>query len=79
VFVALLALLVITVAAAGIEHRTLGIIVAITVAVTKAVLIILFFMHLRYTTSIIRVYAVAGFVWLVFLLMLSATDYLTRA
>lgn len=78
VFVALLVLLVLTVVVAQVEHRATGLIVAITIAVTKAVLIVLFFMHLRYTTSMVRVFAAAGFVWLMFLLMFTASDYLTR-
>ena len=78
VFAALLVLLVLTVAAAGIEHRVLGIVVAITIAVTKAVLIMMYFMHLRYTMTIARIYAIAGFVWLALLLMFTASDYITR-
>ena len=71
-------LLALTVAASWIEHGEIAIIVAISIAVTKAILIVLFFMHLRYSTPMVRVFAAAGFVWLAFLLMLTASDYLTR-
>ena len=78
VFATLLVLLAATVAAAQIEHGLANLITAITIAVAKAVLIVLFFMHVRYTTPLVRVFAGAGFVWLAILLSLVASDYLTR-
>lgn len=79
VYVALLILLAITVTAASIEHRAIGVAVALTIAIIKAVLIALIFMQLRHATPVVRVFVVAGIVWLSFLLMLTAADYLTRA
>ena len=79
VFAVLLGLMVVTILAASIQHPTIGLIVAITIAVTKAVLIILFFMHVLYSRGLIRVLAGAGFLWLLLLLVLSASDYMTRA
>ena len=78
VFGALLLLLFLTVAATAIEDPTLGVIAAITIAVVKAVLSVLFFMHLAYSAPIVRIFAGAAFVWLFFLLMFTASDYLTR-
>ena len=48
------------------------------IAVAKAVLIILFFMHIRYGRKLTWVFAGAGFFWLAILLVLAMTDYATR-
>lgn len=79
VFAALMALLVLTVAAAQIEHGLLNTLSAVTIAVTKAVLIILFFMHVKYSSRLTQVLAVAGFVWLAILIVLMIADYQSRA
>jgi cytochrome c oxidase subunit 4 len=52
--------------------------IAIAIAVTKAVLIILFFMHMKYERWITWYFAAAGFLWLCIMLTLTMTDYLTR-
>lgn len=53
--------------------------VALAIAGTKALLVALFFMHLRYEHSkIVMVWAIAGLFWLAILLLLSMTDYVTR-
>jgi cytochrome c oxidase subunit 4 len=52
---------------------------AMAIASAKALLVALFFMHLRYERSkIVIVWAIAGIFWLGILLLLSMTDYLTR-
>ena len=56
----------------------MNIVVAITIATTKAVLIVLYFMHVRYNAPLLRVIAVAGFVWFIILLTLTLSDYTTR-
>jgi len=53
-------------------------IVALTIACTKATLVILFFMHVRYSSKLTIVTICAGFFWLLILITLSLTDYLTR-
>lgn len=80
VFAALMVLLVATVGAAEIPFgfAPLSIAVALTIAVVKAVLIILFFMHVRYSSRLIWVYSTAAFFWLVIMLGFTFTDYLTR-
>jgi hypothetical protein len=35
-------------------------------------------MHLRHTTPMVRVFASAGFIWLLFLLLFLASDLLSR-
>ncbi len=53
-------------------------VVALTIAVAKAVLVILFFMHVRYSSKLTKVTVAAGFFWLLILITLSLSDYLSR-
>lgn len=53
-------------------------IVALGIAVTKAVLVILFFMHVRYSDNLTMITVSAGFFWLMILITLSLSDYLSR-
>lgn len=53
-------------------------VVALTIAVTKATLVVLYFMHVRYSTRLIWVVVVAGFFWLGILFVLTMSDYLSR-
>jgi cytochrome c oxidase subunit IV len=76
--VALLALLALTVAAASIDLGPWNTVVALTIAACKALLVILFFMHVRYSSRVIWVYALIGFFWLILFFSLTFGDYLTR-
>ncbi len=78
VFVALLMLLASTVAVALVEHPAVGLSIALGIAGTKALLIVLFFMNVRHDTASVRLAAVAGFLWLALLISLSLADLLTR-
>ncbi len=78
VFVALLVLLVLTIVAVEIEDPAWNLVVALTIAVTKAALIVLFFMHVRYNTFVIRAVVLSGFLWLAILFTFTMSDYLTR-
>lgn len=53
-------------------------VIAITIACTKATLVILFFMHVRYSSKLTILTVCAGFFWLLILISLSLSDYLTR-
>jgi cytochrome c oxidase subunit 4 len=53
-------------------------IVALAIACTKAVLVILFFMHVRYSSRLTMLTVSAGFFWLLILITLSLSDYLSR-
>ena len=75
------ALLVLTAATVFVANFDLGWandVVALGIAVTKALLVLWFFMHLRYSTRMTLLTAVAGFFWLGILLVLTLSDYLTR-
>ena len=60
-------------------HASWNPIVALTIAVIKATLVILYFMHVRYSNKLTIVTVCAGFFWLMILITLSLSDYLTRA
>jgi cytochrome c oxidase subunit 4 len=53
-------------------------VVALAIACTKAVLVILFFMHVRYSSRLTMITVSAGFFWLLILITLSLSDYLSR-
>lgn len=53
-------------------------VVALAIACTKAVLVILFFMHVRYSDKLTMITVTAGFFWLMILITLSLSDYLSR-
>ena len=53
--------------------------VALLIAVTKASLVIMFFMAVRYNTPLTKVVVISGFLWLLILFGLGLNDYLTRA
>ena len=48
------------------------------VAVIKATLVVLFFMHVKYASKTTKLVVVAGLVWLGFLFFITLSDYLTR-
>ena len=79
--VILLALIVGTCATWGIAFVDLGIwnpVVALAIACTKAVLVILFFMHVIYSNKLTKLTVAAGFFWLLIMITMSMSDYLTR-
>ncbi|HEY3898120.1 MAG TPA: cytochrome C oxidase subunit IV family protein [Chthoniobacter sp.] len=77
-FVSLMVLLIITVVVAYVDLGELNLAAAMAIAVLKAVLIILFFMHIRYGRKLTWVFAGAGFFWLAIMLIFVMCDYATR-
>ena len=53
-------------------------VVAMAIAITKATLVVLFFMHVKYGTRMIHIVAAGGFLWLLLLFGLTMQDYLSR-
>ncbi len=78
IFVLLLLLLLGTVAAAYLPLGPLHFPVAMTIAVAKAVLIVLYFMHMKYSHRLTAVIFTASFLWLAIMIALTVSDYLTR-
>ena len=78
VFGALQGLLVLTIVAAYLPLGPLHLATAMLIAVVKAVVVILYFMHVRWSSRLTWVFASAAFVWLAIMLVFTLADYLTR-
>lgn len=76
VFAALLALTAITVWVAFQDFGYLNDVVALAIAVTKATLVVLIFMHVKHATPLVKFVVIGGFFWLSILLGLTYIDYL---
>lgn len=53
-------------------------IVALSIAVLKATLVVLYFMHVRYSSNLTWVFVGAGIIWLFILFAFTLSDYMTR-
>lgn len=78
IFGTLMVLTAVTVAVAFVDLKIMNTIVALTIAVVKATLVVLFFMHVKYSTRLTWVVVVSGFVWMFILFALTLSDYLSR-
>ena len=78
VFLALIVGTALTVAAAFIDMGALNNVVMLAIASVKALLVILFFMHVRWSTRLTWVVLASGFFWLLILFGITMSDYLTR-
>jgi cytochrome c oxidase subunit 4 len=78
VWAILMVLLFATWGFAEIDLRPFNAIIAMTIAVIKMLLIILYFMHVRYSNRLTWVFAGAGFLWLGIMILLTLNDYFTR-
>lgn len=79
VWLALLALLGATVAAAHLPLGAFGAAVGLAIAAVKASLIALAFMHLRESAPVVRLAAALGLLWLGIFFAFALSDYLTRS
>lgn len=79
VFAALLLLTLVTVEVAFFDIGILNFPIALAISTCKSLIVILYFMHLRYSSRLTWVVAGAGFFWLFILMALTMSDYLTRA
>jgi cytochrome c oxidase subunit IV len=79
IFLALLVATTLTVVA-GLQDfpGKLNVVIALTIAVVKATLVVLYFMHMRYSSRLIWVIFTSALFWLVILFALTFSDYLTR-
>lgn len=78
IFGALLFGTFITVAIAFFDLGFLNTPVALIIALVKASLVILYFMHVKYSHKLVGLYAFAGFFWLIIMLAMTMQDYYTR-
>ena len=78
VYLALLALLAATVGATYVHLGPLNILITLAIAITKAILVMVFFMHLRQGPRFLWLYAALGFIWFTYLLGGVFVDFVTR-
>jgi cytochrome c oxidase subunit 4 len=80
IFGALMALTALTVVAANFDlgSEKINTAVALIIAVTKAMLVVLYFMHVRYSSRLTWVVVAGGFLWLFIMVGLTMSDYLSR-
>ena len=78
VFLALLVGTALTVAVAFVDLGALNNVMMLTIASVKALLVILFFMHVRWSTRLTSIVVASGFFWLLLMFSVTITDFLTR-
>ena len=79
VFLALVVLTVVTVVAAGYDFGPLNVIVALGIAITKATLVVLYFMHARYAGGLTHLVVLSSVAFFFILVFLTMSDYATRS
>lgn len=79
VAVTLLILTGVTYSVAAINLGPFNIVIALTIATCKATLVVLYFMHARYSPRRTQLVIISGIFWLAILLILTLSDYLTRS
>lgn len=78
VFVALLILTALTTGMAWVDMGRWNLVVALVIAVCKASLVVLFFMHVKYNKGLSRITMIAAIFWLGLLMTFTLADELTR-
>lgn len=79
VFITLLIFTGLTVWAAYVDLGILNPVVALAIACTKAVIVILFFMHVKYQSKLVKLTVMSGFFTFLVLITMTLTDYISRA
>ena len=79
IFGTLLLCTLITVLAAHVEMGVFNPIVALAIACFKGVVVILFFMHVKYQSRLIKMTVAAGFFTFLVLITMTLSDYISRA
>ena len=78
-YIALMVLLALTALASKAPLGGWSVVVSLAIAAAKMALVFLFFMQLWYQRGLVRVFAAAGFFWLLIMALLTFSDYLTRS
>ena len=78
IYGSLLVLMLLTLGAAFLDLGRANFLIAMGIATTKMALIILYFMHVRFSEKLVWVYSSAAFLWLVVLVVGILNDYFTR-
>jgi len=75
---ALMVLLALTWCIGYIDLGLFNVVVALAIAITKALLVVMFFMHIKGSSRLLHLTATVGVIWLIIMLSLTLSDYLTR-
>ena len=75
----LMLLLLATLGCAMLDLSPFNIALALTIALAKMLLILLYFMHVKFSSRLTWLFAAAGFLWLLIMIGLTMTDYLARS
>jgi cytochrome c oxidase subunit 4 len=78
IYVWLVVLMLLTILASYLNLGKFNLTVAMVIALVKATLVVMYFMHVKYSGRLIWIYSVGAFLWLAILLALTFSDYLTR-
>ena len=78
VFATLLCMTLITVDVAFYHFGWLNLPIALGIATFKATIVVMYFMHVKYSPRLTWLFALAGVFWFVILIVLTFSDYLTR-
>jgi cytochrome c oxidase subunit 4 len=78
VFLALLSLTGLTTWVSYFDLGPMNTVVALAIAAAKMLLVILYFMHVKYSSDLTRLVILAGFFWFAILVALTLSDELTR-
>jgi cytochrome c oxidase subunit IV len=78
VFAALLMLTALTVGVTYIHMGRFNLVVALLIAITKASLVVLFFMNVKNSSPLTKLFVVAGLFWMGLLILLTFSDYVSR-
>ena len=78
IFLSLMVLTAATVAAAYVNLGPFNIVIALAIASLKATLVVLYFMHARYSPKRTHMVIIAAVFWLAIMLALTLSDYVTR-
>jgi cytochrome c oxidase subunit 4 len=68
-----------TVQAAFLDLGAFNTPIALAIAITKATVVVLYFMHVKYSPRLTRIVVMGGLLWLAILLVMTLGDYATRA
>jgi cytochrome c oxidase subunit 4 len=78
VYLWLVVLMFATIGAWALDLGAFNILIALSIAILKAVLVIIYFMHVKYGGRLIWVFSGGAFFWLAIMLALTFSDYVSR-
>lgn len=78
IFLILMVLTATTVAVTFVDLGPLNLIIALAIAVTKATLVVLFFMHVKYSSALTKLFIISALIMCGILVLLTGADYISR-